>query len=78
VGQVTISDKGDSFDITLMDGRRETVVISPARTSSALYGWVGPVGQMTPQTMQFTFTPQRGFMKDDKSHNNAEYIFLQD
>ena len=68
--------------LLFMDGRKETVTISPTRDNHAVYGWVGPVGQLTPQSIQFTFTPQvprrfgGGFMKDDTAHERAEYILL--
>lgn len=83
VGSVTISDSGgDTFDIVLFDGRKKTVTISPKRSTTMVMGWVGPVGQYTPQTMEFAFDPQRpglfggGMMKDDSAHGGAEYILL--
>lgn len=81
-GQVRIYDSGNSFDIILTNGSRKTVTISPQRTSKVVYGWVGPVGQRTSETIQFTFTPVantnsiRGFMMDFTVPGDNEYILM--
>lgn len=83
IGQAQISDSGgNSFNIKgSLDSLKQikVVTVSPQRTDKVLYGWVGPIGQITPQTIQFTFTSKgmtnepQGLMTD---YSNNEYILL--
>jgi hypothetical protein len=59
-GKISIKDnKSNALTVTLMDGSVKMATVSPARTSQILQAWVGPVHQLTPTTIEFTFTPQR-------------------
>ena len=79
-GTVQITDSGgDSFDIILQDGRKRTAMISSRRTDKILSAWVGPVGQMTKETIAFTFYIKpdgtcMAAMEDDTNPKQSMYI----